>query len=82
MSVVKLSSKRQITLPANICRNLGIKEGDHLILEIKDGHATLIPVPKSYTDYFKGIAQGVYGKTAEEIDSYIKKERASWKSDD
>ena len=33
MHKVKLTSKRQATFPAQVCRSLGVKPGDELILE-------------------------------------------------
>jgi len=36
MSVIKLTSKRQATFPAELCRQLGVGPGDSLILEAVD----------------------------------------------
>ncbi|MCL5677250.1 MAG: AbrB/MazE/SpoVT family DNA-binding domain-containing protein [Firmicutes bacterium] len=79
MAVVKLSSKRQITLPAQICRSLSLHKGDHLILEIKDGRIVLSAAPKDFTGYLKGIAKGVYGNSIKEVDAYVQKERETWR---
>ncbi len=38
----KLSSKRQITIPAGQCDELGIQPGDEIDSFIADGHITLI----------------------------------------
>lgn len=38
----KLSSKRQITLPAELCRELGMAPGDDLELFVADGRMTVI----------------------------------------
>ena len=36
MSLIKLTSKRQATFPAELCRQLGVGPGDSLILEAVD----------------------------------------------
>lgn len=42
MSVIKLTSKRQATFPAEVCRKMGVGPGDSLILEpIERGAETL-----------------------------------------
>ncbi|WP_422448816.1 AbrB/MazE/SpoVT family DNA-binding domain-containing protein [Thermoanaerobacterium sp. DL9XJH110] len=78
MQKVKLSSKHQITVPMEFCRKLKLKKGSTLIMEIKDGKIIITPEPDDYVEYFYGIAKGIYGKTAEEIDKYVREERESW----
>jgi len=48
----KLSSKRQITLPVDQCRELGIEPGDELECYVANGQLTLIKKGK-------GTAKGV-----------------------
>ena len=38
----KLSTKRQVTLPSALCRELGVKPGDDLEIFVADGRLTLI----------------------------------------
>ncbi|AYO31422.1 AbrB/MazE/SpoVT family DNA-binding domain-containing protein [Biomaibacter acetigenes] len=78
MHSVKLSSKNQITIPAQICRALKIKKGNKLLIEQKDNRIILTPEPQDYVEYYYGIAKGTYGKCAEEMDEYVKKEREDW----
>lgn len=50
MKTLTVSSKRQIAIPKEICEKLHIKEGDQLILEIKEGRLVLEPsfnIPRS-----------------------------------
>ncbi|MCW3491147.1 AbrB/MazE/SpoVT family DNA-binding domain-containing protein [Dethiobacter alkaliphilus] len=75
MPTVKLSSRRRLTIPASICEKLAIKEGDDLIMSVDDSRIILFKAPESFTDYFSGIAKGLYGKTADEIDEYVNTER-------
>ncbi|OAT79815.1 AbrB/MazE/SpoVT family DNA-binding domain-containing protein [Desulfotomaculum copahuensis] len=78
MAIVKISSKRQITLPARLCRALNLKEGDRLALEIKGDQITFTRVPDNITHFFSGIARGVYGATSRQVDEYVREERDSW----
>ncbi len=81
MPVVTLSSKNQITLPAEIVRSFGLKAGDKLIAELVGDHIVLMPQPESWADYFVGSMNGVYGSTKEEIDRYIAEVRFGWDID-
>jgi AbrB family looped-hinge helix DNA binding protein len=78
MRSVKISSKNQVTLPAEVCRKLKIKKGSRLFLEVTDSKMIFTPEFDSYTEHYCGIAKGIYGDTAEEIDSYVKEERGKW----
>ena len=42
--LVKVTSKRQITLSAALCKRLNITEGDHLREKVHDGSIVLEPV--------------------------------------
>ncbi len=81
MPIVTLSSKNQITLPADIVRSFGLKAGDKLIAELVGDHIVLMPQPESWADYFVGSMKGVYGSTTEEIDRYIAEVRHGWDID-
>jgi AbrB family looped-hinge helix DNA binding protein len=50
MKTLTVSPKRQIAIPKEVCEKLHIREGDQLILEIKEGRIVLEPsfnVPRS-----------------------------------
>ena len=74
---VRLSSKRQIAIPADIVRELGLKSGQDFIVRCDGVRIVLTPEPESYTRRFAGALHGVYGDAAE-IRDYLRKERASW----
>ena len=78
MPIVKLSSKRQITLPAKVCRAIDLKQGDHLVLEVKGNQFIFTRLPENFTDFVAGKAKGVYGKSFKNIDKYVQKERETW----
>ena len=43
MSLVRVRDKAQITLPAKLRRELGIKQGDYLEARIEDNEIVLVP---------------------------------------
>ena len=78
MPTVTISSKSQITLPAQIVRELGLHGGDKLAVELIDARIVAVPEPASWTEYMRGSARGLYGRTTKEIDRYVAEERGSW----
>ena len=52
----RLSAKRQITLPAEQCRELGVEPGDDLHCYVANGQLTLIKKSKGRA---RGILKGV-----------------------
>lgn len=45
--VTKITSKRQITLPARICKAAGLKEGERLSISYEDGRVVLTPAQRT-----------------------------------
>ena len=82
MSTVTVSSKNQVTLPAGIVKELGIKGGDKLVMELIRGRIIMQPQPDSWADYYIGRVKGVYSSTREEADNYITQLRASPERDE
>ena len=78
MPKTTISSKNQITLPARLLREIGLKAGDQVAVEIEDGCLLLHPRPKDWVSYTAGSMPGYYGKTKEEIDEYLREVRGSW----
>ena len=54
----RLSSKRQITLPADLCRELNLAPGDDLDVFVVDGRITLI---KTHVGAARGLLDHVRG---------------------
>ena len=75
MPVVTMTSKNQITLPIEIARQLNVKPGDKLVVELVQDHVVLMPQPGSWADHVVGSVKGVYGARKEDIDSYINEVR-------
>ncbi|NSW89139.1 MAG: AbrB/MazE/SpoVT family DNA-binding domain-containing protein [Firmicutes bacterium] len=78
MHSVRVSSKNQVTLPVEICRELKVRKGSRLFMEIKDGKIIITPEPDNYVEHYYSVAKGTYGNTVEEIDAYVKEERETW----
>jgi AbrB family looped-hinge helix DNA binding protein len=79
VATAKLSSKHQITLPVDVVRQLGLEPGDRLAVGVEEDRIVLRPRPRDWVEYYRGRLRGVYGSSVEEIDEYIRKERASWR---
>ena len=61
MPSAKVSSKRQITLPIEACRRLGIAAGDRLNVEIRDDALVLRPRPARASDRLWGLGKEIWG---------------------
>lgn len=88
MPIARLKAKRQITVPAKICRQVQADQGDIFDFEV-DGDKIvmrlqrLVPATKQKSSaedigisQYIGIAKGTFGSAAE-IDDYIRSERAA-----
>lgn len=72
MPIVKLSSKGQIVIPAEIREYLKLEKGDKVLIEKKNQDIVLKPVAK--LSRLKGIDKGAWKDTSKEID----KMREEW----
>lgn len=78
MPSVKISSKRQITIPAEIFRLLDLKEGQRLMVEVEGDRIVLTARPVSLTKALSGVTKGLYGGNPDQIDQYLDEERDAW----
>lgn len=62
MSETTLTGKRQITIPAEVCRALGLKTGDKLVVLVADGEIRMRPIEKTIFRPFR-LGSGLF-KTA------------------
>jgi len=83
MSYVMVKQKYQVTLPVTLRKQLNVKEGDTLEINIKNGTIVLTPqsmikkkTPDHLLDYI-GSAKGLFAN-ASEADDFIRKERDLW----
>jgi antitoxin component of MazEF toxin-antitoxin module len=82
MPQIRIRDRNQITLPSAIATAANLHADDTLDVNFVNGIITLVPVVKDKTrrsimDYV-GSANGMWGKTKEEIDAHIRNERDSW----
>ncbi len=74
---VKVSTKGQVVIPLDIRRRMGIRPGDRIVIVGGESEAILMKAER-YVESTRGIGGGVYGKTREEIDAYVRGERRTW----
>ncbi len=79
MKPVRVSTKGQVVIPLAVRRKLGIKAGDQLVI-VSDDTEVILMKARRYVETLRGMGKGLYGKTREEIDAYVRGERESWRS--
>ena len=74
--VIRAGKKSQIVIPKEMRDDLGISEGDELIIDVIDGKIIIMRKPKSYSKRLKGLHKEVW----KGIDpkKYVEKEREEW----
>jgi len=76
MVTVKVSRKNQIAVPAAVRRQLGIRPGDRLTVEVEGAKVILRPEPQSHLDRLINLAPEIWeGVDAAE---YIRELRDEW----
>jgi AbrB family looped-hinge helix DNA binding protein len=75
---VRLSRKGQFVIPKEIREALGVKEGDELLVTL-EGKRVILSRPEQHARATRGILKGTWGKTKQEVESYLEKERQSWR---
>ena len=72
---VTVSKRGYIVLPANLRKEMGIKPGTKVILTRDNDRIVLTPVA-SFTERLHGLTAQSFGKTPEDIDQYVDRERS------
>ena len=54
---------------------------DKRLVKFNKNDRIIIVTPKQYGKLTYGLLKGVWGRTVEEIDAYIREERNSWEDD-
>jgi antitoxin PrlF len=70
---VKVSKKHQIAVTSEVRKQLGIRSGDELLVELRDGHAVLLPEPRDYSQRPRGLHREVWAGV--EAQEYVRQER-------
>ncbi len=74
---VRISTKGQVVIPLEVRRRLGIRPGDSLVI-IGGEHEAILMKARRYAESLRGMGGGIYGRTREEIDAYVRGERKAW----
>ena len=72
---VTVSKRGSIVLPAGLRKEMGIKHGTKVIVTRHHDRIVLTPVV-SFTERLHGLTAQSFGKTPEDIDQYIDRERS------
>lgn len=75
---VKVSSKHQIAVPAKARKQLGIAQGDYLLVEVRDGSILLVPEPADHVEHLRGLHSEVWEGI--DTDEYLRQEREAWET--
>ena len=70
---MRLGARRTITLPTELCDELGVSSGDALEIRVEQNTATISPVlPPA-----RGILRG-YFASWEDVNRFVEEERRGW----
>ena len=82
MPEIRLRPKHQVTLPANLVRRANIQLDDKLDVSYVNGSIILTPIAVRRTQpeimAYAGIASGLWGNTAQEIDQALDCTKSGW----
>lgn len=73
---VKVGPKYQVVIPKELRKKLDIKPSDNVLVEEIEGMVVVIPRPKSFTKFLRGLGKEVWEGV--EATEYVRKERESW----
>jgi antitoxin PrlF len=81
----KVTSKGQITIPQEVRRRLGLKQGDEVEFETGAAETVIRPAHKRGKggpfDEWVGIAKGAFPGGMKEINAWIREMRGDWDQD-
>ena len=70
-----ISSKGQITVPIEVRRRLGVKQGDRVEFVVEDGKTILRPVQPAENPFDKYIGALPHFKNIDEINAWVREMR-------
>jgi len=73
---VKVSSRNQIAVPRIARERLGVKAGDHLLVDVQDGMLILMPQPQDYAARLAGLHREIWEGV--DADAYLQGECDAW----
>ena len=82
MPDIRMRRKHQVTLPASIVRQAGIKPDDKLSVRYLNGSIVITPKQTERASHdimrFAGIGRGLWGKSPEEVDRTLCEMKNAW----
>ena len=75
-AMVHLGAKGQIVVPKAIREQLGLRQGDALMLIVEGERVILRARPANFTDALLGLYKEVWEGI--DVDKWLQEERASW----
>lgn len=79
MPAIRISSKRQITLPSRLAKEVGLGPHDWIWIDAAGGELRLRKVPEDPVEFFAGALSGRF-HSADEVDQWVRAERDSWRT--
>ena len=73
----KVTGRHAVTLPAKLCRTLGIENGDTVEFEVTGRQAVIRKIPVVDANDLRGIMKP-YFRDWDDIVQFIEEERSSW----
>lgn len=70
-----ISSKGQITVPIEVRRRLGVKQGDRVEFVVEDGKTILRPIQPTENPFDKWIGRLPGFKSVDEINAWVREMR-------
>ncbi len=77
LATAKLTSKYQITIPAEARQRLGVKEGDYVDLVVEGNQLVLKAAQGSWVERTKGLGKELW-EAEGGAEAAIRRERDSW----
>jgi antitoxin PrlF len=70
---VKVSKTHEIAVPSAVRKQLGIKSGDELLVEVRAGYVVLLPEPQVSSQRLRGLHREIWEGV--EPQEYVRQER-------
>jgi AbrB family looped-hinge helix DNA binding protein len=74
---VKVSNRYQISLPSVTRKQLNIRAGDRLLVDVQEGMIILLPQPQDYVEHLAGLHREIWQGL--DTTEYLKQEREAWR---